>query len=426
MKRLTIYLALFHDALYQVLDNRVFRILMVLSTFLVAIPWLIGFREDEVVLAFGWRTYFYQDLIGSVGWMLGNLPGTDQERLIGGLQRKIVSELAGTFGLFFCLAATSFFVPRLLEKGAADPLFSKPVSRFSLLFSRYIAGLIFIAGLSTYLVGGIHLGLLVNSHFSDSTFLWAIPILTYKFALLFSFTVLVGVWTRSATASLLLSFVLFGFAGGVHTGWKAVRMAKESELLEQVRDFSELNIEADAGLAEVKEDVDSFTRFASMTLSVLHHGLPKTSDADALATLVRKKLEVQPFEVEFAFQTKFGNALGGLRRDGIVELQVGGTPEFIEPDSEGLYLDSLFGEELEIEFSGNSKPAVLLDGKPAEMLSPNKVREAPIGNPNAWYASRFHWDSPWRYNAWYSLASSLAFAAAMLGLAWLRLRRVNF
>ena len=35
----------------------------------------------------------------------------------------------------FCIAATAFFVPRMLEKGAADTLFTKPLSRVVLLLS---------------------------------------------------------------------------------------------------------------------------------------------------------------------------------------------------------------------------------------------------------------------------------------------------
>lgn len=423
MKRSTISLALFHDALYQVLDNKVFRILMVITVALVAIPWLIGFREDEVVLAWGWRTYFYQDVLDSMGWMLGSLPGTDQERMIGGLQNLVVAGLAGTFGIFFCLAATSFFVPRLLEKGAADPLFSKPVSRFSLLFSRYVAGLLFIAGLSTFLIGGIHLGLLVNSQYSDPTFLWTIPILVYTFGLLFSFTVLVGVWTRSATAALLLSFVFFAFTGGIHIGWKAFRMAEESEFLERMKEMSELN--ADPALEQVKDDIDGVAQLALTTLSVLHHGLPKTSDANALAALVRTQLETPPFEQEFAFEVRNMDVLAGLRPDGVLEFQLGEEPRFVEPDSEGVYAAQLFRRDVEVRFNERSDPLVQVSGEPVELIDPDEARDE-FMEPNAWFKSKFDWDSEWRYNAWYSLGSSLAFVGAMLGLAWLRLRRINF
>ncbi len=423
MKRLTISLALFHDALYQVLDNRVFRILMVLTIALISIPWLIGFREDEVVLAWGWRTYFYQDVLESMGWMLGGLPGTDQERLIGQLQNLIVNKLAGTFGIFFCLAATSFFVPRLLEKGAADPLFSKPVSRFALLISRYVAGLLFIAGLSAFLIGGIHLGLLVNSHYSDPTFLWTIPILVYKFGLLFSFTVLVGVWTRSATAALLLSFVFLAVTAGVHLGWRTYRWSAEFQIFEPIKEMSELH--EDPSLDEVKNDVKGIARVGLTTLSVLHHGLPKISDANALAALARTQLESTPFEQEFAFEMDQREILAALRPDGALELQLGKELQILEPGSEGTYVGSFSGSEIEIHLGGPSEPVVQISGERVDLIDPSQAREE-FMTPEDWYSSKFDWNAEWRYSAWYSLGSSLAFVGTMLGLAWLRLRRINF
>ena len=42
--------ALFFDALYQILDNWVFRILTVLGGMLVLATFLVGFRETEIVL----------------------------------------------------------------------------------------------------------------------------------------------------------------------------------------------------------------------------------------------------------------------------------------------------------------------------------------------------------------------------------------
>ncbi len=433
MNRKTIGLALFHDALYQVLDNKVFRILLILTVVLVAIPWLIGFREDEIVIAWGWKSYFYQDVLESMGWMLGSLPGTDQQRMIGGLENILVTGIAGTFGMFFCLAATSFFVPRLLEKGAADPLFSKPVSRFALLLSRYVAGLIFIAGLAIFLVGGIHLGLLVNSHYSDVSFLWTIPILVYTFALLFSFSVLVGVWTRSATAALLLSFLFLAFTGGIHVAWKALRMGEANETIQTMRQMSkELS---DPELVEVREDIDGFAKFASNTLSVFHHVLPKTSDAQAIAELVREQLETPSFVHEFAFPLRNWTVRAGLRKDGILEIQSESEPKFLSPDAEGVYRANVQGREIEIVFeagadpqaygSAAAGPRVTVRGEVVELVPLEDIEESYF-DPNEWFGQRFGWNSEWRYNAWYSIGSSLGFVLTMFGLSWLRLRRINF
>ena len=47
-------------------------------------------------------------------------------------------------------------------------------------------------------------------------------------------------------------------------------------------------------------------------------------------------------------------------------------------------------------------------------------------DPATWYEQRFGWTSEPKYNAWLSIASSVAFALAMLTLAWLKLKRIDF
>ena len=43
-----------------------------------------------------------------------------------------------------------------------------------------------------------------------------------------------------------------------------------------------------------------------------------------------------------------------------------------------------------------------------------------------WALRTFTWDAPLRFNLWFSLASSVLFAALVLGLAWAKLRTVDF
>ncbi|HVS10964.1 MAG TPA: hypothetical protein VMS76_13935, partial [Planctomycetota bacterium] len=47
-------------------------------------------------------------------------------------------------------------------------------------------------------------------------------------------------------------------------------------------------------------------------------------------------------------------------------------------------------------------------------------------NPFSLYEHRFGWTAPLKYNAFFSIGSSLAFAAAMLALGWWRLSRIDF
>ncbi|MBI3628228.1 MAG: branched-chain amino acid ABC transporter permease [Candidatus Rokubacteria bacterium] len=139
--------ALLQDAFSQVMDNKVFRLLVLASITLIAPAFLIGFREDGIHILFGWKSITYAALFDTVSAPVPHVKDLNVY-VIQGVQTAIVQGLAGGLGILFCIAATAFFVPRMLEKGAADTLFTKPLSRVVLLLSRYVAGLIFVGALS--------------------------------------------------------------------------------------------------------------------------------------------------------------------------------------------------------------------------------------------------------------------------------------
>ena len=144
--------SLFRDALYQVVDNLGFRILGVLFLVPVVLTFLIGFRENGLWIAFHWH-WTWEEVVSGLG-----IPTTDpsgqsmlsdvREGLLQTMIKLIVDYVADRFGFVFGIAAISFFVPQMLEKGAADVVFSKPVSRATLFLSRYFAGLLFVGILS--------------------------------------------------------------------------------------------------------------------------------------------------------------------------------------------------------------------------------------------------------------------------------------
>ena len=273
--------ALFSDALAQVLDNKVFRLLVVLVGIMVLPTFLIGLQEDSVVILFGTWEYFYEDLFG---WLGLPFPGLGQAHifLIQAIQQIFVDVFAGSFGVTIAVAASAFFVPRMLEKGAADTLFSKPVSRTTLLLSRYFAGLVFVAILSVVLVSGMHIGLLLNSGYSDPGFLWSILTLVYIFAILHAFSMFVGVITRSTVASILTTLMFFMFTGCTHVAWEA-------------KEGNQAKIEESRALRDdTVEDADAFDRFEQIVIGavdVAHFVLPKTNDATKIAQKLRSSLD---------------------------------------------------------------------------------------------------------------------------------------
>lgn len=284
-----IFRALLLDALYQVLDNKVFRLLVLATLVPIALSFLVGFREEEIVFFFGLKTFDYNAILGFIGQP--DMDGSNLRiRAIQGMQSLLVENLSGNIGILACIAATSFFVPRMLERGTADTLFSKPLSRATLLLARYLSGILFVFLLASFLMVGVHAGLTIVSGYSDPGFLWGALTLTYVFALVHSFSTCVAAVTRSSTAAILCTLAFFVFTGCTHGLW----IGKErAQALALTQDGTE-SAEGDERRASGPNFDDPWIKRLVTALDIAHYTLPKTTDADALTSLLRRSIEGDP------------------------------------------------------------------------------------------------------------------------------------
>jgi ABC-type transport system involved in multi-copper enzyme maturation permease subunit len=503
--------ALLDDAFFQVLDNKVFRLLIFLALALVAPTFLIGFHEHEVSILFGWKVLSYSDLLSAVGQHPPDVKDL-HVGVIQGVQSLVIEKLAGTFGITFCIAATAFFVPRMLEKGAADTVFSKPVSRLALLVARYLSGLLFVGVLATLLVVGMHVGLLVTSGYSDPGFLWGALTLLYIFALIHAFSTCVAAFTRSSVAAILATLMLFMFNGCVQSIWVLSQYHAEQESLKR---------ESDGNTTPPADDVLFLTLFR-VGLNTAHYVLPKTNDADILT----RKLRIAVTRQAPVVRDKEGNLLVAKSPEDF-ELVSGGGEDADLAETHAVWIakDSRGAEKARIELSRRSrvlekpggdkdapkpgaKPGVRkqyagmaadeyrksLTGHPEVAVPPVRSRttlgslggemiawtekrgeqsvtrqhvfatagdwmfeldvaadsdwfaeerhddhiteffarfslaggDARSLEPPEWYSRQLSWNAPIKYNIFFSVASSLLFCAAMLGLAWWKISRIDF
>ena len=276
--------ALALDAIYQVLDNWVFRILVILVALPILFFFVVGFREDSIVILFGVAEYSYD-------WVGGLSGGIDpRDWLVRRLTSIFIDFFGGTIGVVLSIAATAFFVPRMIEKGSADVLFHKPVHRGLLYLSRYAAGLLFICTITVLAVVGIYAGQRLVSGFNDPGILWAALTLTYLFGLLHCVSMLIGVLTRSTVAAILVTLIFYVLNGGVHNLWIFFQqMREESSAAEMV---AALQQEDQAEGEDGEEDGPNLmVTLLDSGLSVAHYILPKTTDATFITDKLRKTLE---------------------------------------------------------------------------------------------------------------------------------------
>ncbi len=519
---LTTARALLEDSRQQVLDNKVFRLLILLTCIPILLTILVGFHQDRMEVLWGLYTIDYAELIQSFGGGQGGPNAANlSEGFIQGVQALIVEFFAGSLGVLFCIAATAFFMPRVLEKGAADTLFSKPVGRLAILLSRYVAGLLFIAGISVVLVFGMFFGFGLRSGYWDPGFLWGALTLIYLFGMMHAFSLCIAVLTRSSTAAILMTIVLFFISGRVHWGWETLQYMEHNNAIQLMRAAGQAagdpDEEEDLAVQEKSEEEDERSPVLQVIFDVvntLHYVLPKTRDADIITGKLRRALSERAPELETADGELLiklppmdleldGDSAGELEADGVrwvagagarAEDAVVVVRRYVRPEVErgvgakrrmlpqtGRTAAKTYADELPKLVDLASAPAVSSEnfgGIRMSMVSWQQPSDSGTrsferlyfhfgtwmyqiefdtldsfdDHPRAaerrrnrflsasnfvlgqelmlrqdqWYEQTFTWNAPWRFNIFFSIGSSLAFVLAMLTLAWLRLRRIDF
>jgi ABC-type transport system involved in multi-copper enzyme maturation permease subunit len=183
------------------------------------------------------------------------------------------------------LFSTAGIFPDLVTQGSIDLYVSRPISRFRLFCTQYLAGLLFVAlqvtifTVISFLIMGIRGGVWAPSLF------WAVPIMVCFFSYLFSVCVLIGVWTRSALAALTLTILFWVFLVCIDSAEKFLLLTINSS--KQVEDDSETTMPNASGGHAGNAKHDEKEGF--LTIKRLHdvaYGLksvfPKTSETLAL------------------------------------------------------------------------------------------------------------------------------------------------
>ena len=146
------------------------------------------------------------------------------------LQKLLATGLGGTILLLISVVVTAGFVPAMLRKGTIELLLVRPVRRWQLVVSTYLAALLFVAGLLGLLVGATWLVTGIVTGLWTPGILLAVASLLLFFALLLAVSVCAGVVTRSAPAAMLVTVaywaVLF-VVGLMHAQVAASRVREE-------------------------------------------------------------------------------------------------------------------------------------------------------------------------------------------------------
>lgn len=190
-------LALLLDAYRELNAKKLFWITMILSGLLCLVVLLIGRNGDS-----------YQVL-----WFSGIKLGTGQspeEFYVQGLFYVFGYKAWLTFGAgIIALVSTAGIFPEFVKDGSIDTVLSKPISRLRLFLTKWLGGLLFVFLQITVFTVACFLAIGLRGGVWAFSIFWAIPLTVLFFSYLYSFSVLVGVFTRSTIAALILTMLLW-------------------------------------------------------------------------------------------------------------------------------------------------------------------------------------------------------------------------
>ncbi len=212
---------LIHDTFRQTFTSRVFWILLSLSGLCVVFCLGVSVEggavraENELVGKDGKLLAESRESPGRLNLLFGAFPieftrSADAE--VQFLLNVFGSMIAGFAGVLMALVWTAGFMPESLHPSAASVMLAKPIPRWLLLMGKFCGVVCFIALHAAIFFAGtwFALGLRTNA-WSHPEYLLGIPLLTFHFAVVYSFSVMLAVISRS-TMACVVGGVLFWIA----------------------------------------------------------------------------------------------------------------------------------------------------------------------------------------------------------------------
>lgn len=202
-------IALLIDAYRELNAKRLFWIVLVLSLVLVGVFACLGINEKGIT--FLWWT-IDAPLFNTNTF---TRPVFYKAMLFLPVGLKIWLTWAAAI---LALISTASIFPDFISSGSIELSLSKPIGRLRLFLTKYLTGLLFVALQVAVFCGASFVVIGWRSGSWDWRLFMGVPLVLAFFSYLFAFCVLMGMLTRSAVASILLTAVLWVVIFLVHTG----------------------------------------------------------------------------------------------------------------------------------------------------------------------------------------------------------------
>jgi ABC-type transport system involved in multi-copper enzyme maturation permease subunit len=221
---------LIRDTFRQALASRIFWIMLGVSALCfvfclgISVETSLGPRlPDDTALFTADNQPFTGNNVrpGSISLLFGFMHiehNRHAEEAVHFIQVVLAGFVAGFLGFALVLMWTSGFVPEFLQPNVAAVLLAKPLPRSVLLIGKYLGVLTFVGFQMLVFFLGTWLALGLRTGVWGTGYLAVVPLFLLEFAVIFSFTVLVAVLTRSTVACLFGSMLFWLMCWGMNVG----------------------------------------------------------------------------------------------------------------------------------------------------------------------------------------------------------------
>lgn len=217
-----------------------------------------------------------------------------QEDAVRFLQVVLASLVAGSFGLLLILLWTAGFLPEFFQPSAASVLFAKPIPRWTLLVGKYLGVVVFVTLQAAIFFSGTWLAIGLRTGVWNYAYLLGIPLLGLHFAVVYSFSVLLAVCTRSTVACMFGSILFWLVCLGMNYGRHAA-----------------------AALPELSQGTAAMPAASNWLVEVGYWILPKPAD---LVLIQQQALHAGDYFVTLSYQPEFKAVMasGAFSVEGII------------------------------------------------------------------------------------------------------------
>jgi ABC-type transport system involved in multi-copper enzyme maturation permease subunit len=210
--------ALVVDSYRELNAKKLFWITLILSLLVVAAFAFVNINERGI-------TIFGADF-ENYAWSTNVIPAATFYKIV--FTTIAIPWWLGVIATVLALISVCAVFPDFITGGSIDLYLSKPIARLRLFVTKYLVSLMFVALQVLVFAGGSFLLIGLKSGAWEYRIFLAVPLVTLFFSYLYCVCVLVGIVTRSALASLLVTMLFWLFLFSLNTTDAALLLFKSA------------------------------------------------------------------------------------------------------------------------------------------------------------------------------------------------------